>query len=87
MNLGISWKNTKENPKIDPLMVAETQKSIRTKLNRRIQEIHEGKVVVLMIDECHLHWGDVCGYIGGQKNQLITIPVINDKQRQGIMVP
>ena len=60
----------------------QTQRSIRTKIQRRTSEIQSGKVVVLMIDECHLRWGEVEGYIWGRKNQSITVPVVNDKQRQ-----
>lgn len=33
-------------------------------------------------DECHLLWGDICGYIWGQTKYWIEVPVINEKQRQ-----
>ena len=33
-------------------------------------------------DECHLLWGDICGYIWGQTKERIEVPVINEKQRQ-----
>jgi transposase len=80
---GLSWKkNEKVNPKRDPIRVEPTKKSIRNKLKRRSQDIQSGKVVVLIIDECHLRWGEVCGYIWGQRNQSITVPIVNEKQRQ-----
>lgn len=33
-------------------------------------------------DECHLLWGDICGYIWGQTKERIEVSVINEKQRQ-----
>ena len=33
-------------------------------------------------DECHLLWGDVCGYIWGRTDERITIPITNEKQKQ-----
>ena len=39
-------------------------------------------MVVLFVDECHLLWGDVCGYVWGQKNIRIEIPLLNQKKRQ-----
>ncbi len=38
--------------------------------------------MVLTVDECHLRWADVCGYIWGRKNQSITVDVVNKKPRQ-----
>ena len=35
-----------------------------------------------MIDECHLLWGDVCGYVWGKKNQRIEVPMTNQRERQ-----
>jgi hypothetical protein len=37
---------------------------------------------VLFVDECHLLWGDVCGYVWGKTDSRIEIPIKNDKQRQ-----
>ena len=45
-------------------------------------EIESGEIIVFLEDECHLLWGDVCGYIWGRSNQRIDIPVANDKARQ-----
>ena len=38
--------------------------------------------MVLTTDECHLRWGEVCGYIWGQKNHSIAVDIVNDKPRQ-----
>jgi transposase len=37
---------------------------------------------VLFQDECHLVWGDVCGYVWGRRNTPITVPMTNERQRQ-----
>ena len=46
------------------------------------EEIETGKLKVFFQDECHLLWGDVCGYVWGQTNQRITVPMTNEKQKQ-----
>ena len=33
-------------------------------------------------DECHLLWGDICGYIWGTTKERIEVPVLNERQRQ-----
>ena len=35
-----------------------------------------------MQDECHLVWGDVCGYAWGPRGEAIEVPLGNPKQRQ-----
>ena len=35
-----------------------------------------------MIDECHLLWGDACGYVWGKTSERIEIPITNEKERQ-----
>ena len=46
------------------------------------QEIELGKLVVLFQDECHLLWGDICGYVWGKKNERVEVPMVNEKERQ-----
>lgn len=41
-----------------------------------------GELVVFFEDECHLLWGDICGYIWGNTKERIEVPVINERQRQ-----
>ena len=48
----------------------------------RKAEISSGELVVLFIDECHLLWGDICGYVWGKSNQRIEVPVVNQRQKQ-----
>lgn len=47
-----------------------------------IAEIEAEQLVVLFVDECHLLWGDVCGYIWGQTDIRIESPIQNEKSRQ-----
>ncbi len=55
-------KSQKQNKKNDKLV--ETHK---IEINRIIEgnreDIDTGKLVVYVIYECHLLWGDVCGYV------------------------
>lgn len=34
------------------------------------------------MDECHLLWGDLCGYAWGATDKRILIPIRNQRQRQ-----
>lgn len=49
--------------------------------NRR-EEIETGKLRVLLIDECHLMWGDLSGYVWGKSDQEIAVRVINEREKQ-----
>ncbi len=51
-------------------------------MERHRVEIESGELVVLFVDECHLLWGDVTGYVWGKTNQRIEVPVVNQRQRQ-----
>ena len=33
-------------------------------------------------DECHLMWGDVCGYVWGPQSDRVKIPIVNERKRQ-----
>jgi len=37
---------------------------------------------VLLEDECHLVWGDVCGRAWGKRNAPIPVPMTNERERQ-----
>ncbi len=80
---GISWKKAQtNNPKYDPELVESKKKEICVLLETQRQEIESGELVVFMIDECHLVWGDVCGYIWGKTQERVSIPVENIRSRQ-----
>lgn len=51
-------------------------------LSQNSSEIELGRLVVFFVDECHLLWGDVCGYVWGQTNIRIEVPIQNERERQ-----
>jgi transposase len=80
---GISWKKSqKKNPSKDPEAVAEKKKEIEQFLEEHRLEIELEKLIILFLDECHLTWGDICGYVWGKTDRRIEIPIKNEKQRQ-----
>ncbi len=79
----ISWKKTtKINPKADVEAVAAKKKEIETLLASHRKEIEAGLVKVLLLDECHLLWGDLSGYVWGKSDQEIGVPVVNERCKQ-----
>ena len=79
----ISWKKTqKNNPKKNHELVETKKIEIERILAENREEIEAGKLVVYMIDECHLLWGDVCGYVWGKTKIRIEVPMTNQRQRQ-----
>lgn len=79
----ISWKKTqKKNQKKNNELVETRKRDIEKILEENRSEIEAGTVVVYMIDECHLLWGDVCGYVWGKKNKRIEVPMTNQRERQ-----
>ena len=51
-------------------------------LETRRAEIETGELVVFMVDECHLLWGDICGYVWGKTSERVSIPVVNARYKQ-----
>lgn len=35
-----------------------------------------------MLDECHLLWGDLTGYVWGRTDEAIGVSVVNERQKQ-----
>ena len=61
----------------------ETNKiELETFLAENREDIEAEKLVVYMIYECHLLWGDVCGYVWGKTNKRIEVPMTNQRERQ-----
>lgn len=46
------------------------------------REIVSGKLVVFFADECHLLWGDICGYVWGKTAERVEVPIVNQRQKQ-----
>lgn len=79
----ISWKKTqKKHPKKDDELVKKSKAEIEKILAENREDIEAEKVVVYMIDECHVLWGDVCGYVWGKTNIRIEVPLTNERERQ-----
>ncbi|MCC5669985.1 IS630 family transposase [Nostoc sp. CHAB 5784] len=79
----ISWKKTQaNNPKYNQELVGLKKKEICELLETRRAEIESGDLVVFMVDECHLLWGDICGYVWGKTSERVTIPVVNARDKQ-----
>ena len=51
-------------------------------LENNRNEIETGKLRALLIDECHLMWGDLSGYVWGKTDQEIVVPVVNEREKQ-----
>ncbi|MGH2415701.1 MAG: winged helix-turn-helix domain-containing protein, partial [Microcystaceae cyanobacterium] len=93
----ISWKKTQaHNPKHDEELVASKKKELCGLLEARRSEIESGRLVVFMVDECHLLWGDVFGYVWaaafggklppetclGKTSERVSVPVVNARCKQ-----
>jgi putative transposase len=79
----ISWKKSqKKNPSKDEELVKEKKKEIKKKLEEWKKEINAERLTVFMIDECHLLWGDVEGYLWGRTDKRIEIPIVNQKEKK-----
>jgi transposase len=80
---GMSWKKSqKKNPAKDEKLVKKKEEEIQKKLKDWEEDIKAGKLAVFMIDECHLLWGDVLGFVWGRKDIRVEIPIKNQKSRQ-----
>lgn len=38
--------------------------------------------MVFFEDECHLLWGDLCGYVWGKTSERIEVPIVNERSKQ-----
>jgi len=45
-------------------------------------EIASGQVRVMLLDECHLLWGDISGYGWSRRNQRVDVEVKSTRERQ-----
>ena len=80
---GISWKKSqKKNPKKDPKQVEEIKKEITQKISEFQEKIQKNNLSVFLVDECHLLWGDVCGYVWGKTSERVEIPMTNEREKQ-----
>jgi putative transposase len=79
----LSWhKSQKKNPRKDGDKVLLKREEIKKKLQELEPEIKSGELCVFMEDECHLSWGDTLGYVWGERNKRIEVPIMNERERQ-----
>lgn len=79
----ISWKKLQDrHPKADPEAVAAKRTELHGKVELERSAILHKQTVWLFLDECHLLWGDACGYAWGPRNERVYLPVENIKERQ-----
>lgn len=63
-------------------MVQEHNQIITQWLQTHQQEIMEGKIRVLAVDECHVQAGEICGYGWGDRQQRREVNVNNYRDSQ-----
>ncbi len=79
---GLSWKKSqKRNPKQDQKLV-EKKREIMAWLSAHRAEIETGQLAVFMLDECHLLWGDLCGYVWGKTSERVEVPIVSEREKQ-----
>ena len=64
------------------LTVEQKRNEIKKRLNELESEIENQQVRVFFVDESHLRWGDVLGYVWGKSAERISVPIVNAKRRQ-----
>jgi putative transposase len=80
---GISWKKSQKiNPYKDSEKVELKKEEICKWLEQHRDKIERGELEVYFVDECHLSWGDSCGYVWGKTNLRIEIPIKNEREKQ-----
>ena len=57
------------------------KKEISSFLASRREDIEAALLRVLLLDECHLLWGDSIGYVSGRTDQEISIPISISNER------
>jgi putative transposase len=75
-------KTQKTNPKFDKELVKKKTEEINDILFKNKAGIESGEIIVLFLDECHLLHGDLTGYVWGQSQIRIEVPITNEKDRQ-----
>jgi hypothetical protein len=89
----LAGKNLKKkNPKRDEKLVKKKHQEICEILEEHRSAIESRKLVVYLIDECHLLWGDVCGYrvhltFANTSSGKLTIKISTAKRKDRRNIP
>jgi transposase len=62
--------------------VAAKQAELTAYVTAHRDELEQRARTLLFFDECFLHWGDLCGYGWGKRNQRLSLDVVNTQARQ-----
>jgi len=82
MKQRLAARKLKKRIKKNDKLVEAKKREIEKILEENREEIEAGKIVVYMIDECHLLWGDVCGYVWRKTQIRVEVPMTNQRERQ-----
>lgn len=61
------------------LILAKSQNSSK---KNHLPKIKSEELVVYVLDECHLLWGDLIGYVWGSTKKRVKISIANEKEKQ-----
>jgi putative transposase len=79
----ISWKKLQDrHPKGDPDEIAAKRVELQEKVEQERPAIVQQQTIWMFFDECHLLWGDACGYAWGPRNERVYVPIDNIRDRQ-----
>ncbi len=79
----ITWQKGEQiNPRQDEELISKKNREIAEILEKHRAEIEAESLVVYIIDECHLLWNDICGYLWNLIKDPLKIPILNPKERQ-----
>ena len=79
----ITWQKGEQiNPRQDEELISKKNREIAELLEKHRGEIEAGSLVVYIIDECHLLWNDICGYLWNSIKDPLKIPILNPKEKQ-----
>lgn len=77
----IGQKSQKSNRKFEQEL-GKKKKEIQKLLAENKDAIESGEIRVLFLDECHLLNGDLTGYVWGETESRVEVPIKNEKERQ-----
>ena len=75
-------KVTKKEPQERPRSSSPKKKEIDKFLESNRNKIESEELLVFFLDECHLIWRDICGYVWGKTDMRIEITIKNEKEKQ-----
>lgn len=75
-------RNLRREIRVKSQSWSRKKKEIEQFLAQKREEIETEQLIVLFVDECHLVWGDICGYVWGKTSSRVEVPIKNEKQRQ-----